>query len=329
MKIGLDKAPAVPAGCYIQHLAKVLQTHAPGHEYVVGAKSFKGFDLYHGLRYGLPLAAHLGRVKSVVTVSNLNFLRYPHLYSLPERLFLLGLYRRALRRAGRVIALSTPAGRELSERLKIDPGRIEVMMPLSAPIPGVAPDTAALEHVRRKYSLPEDFILMLGTVEPRHNHQTVFDALVDAKIPAGVVICGRRTAHSDLLLGYVRERHLAARVEFIYELTPEDLPALFRLARVFAYLPDAAAEASIVPVVEALRTGLPMLLSDTPLNREAAGDAALYVDPERIQSVAGALGELLQNESLRLGMQQRAARRAELFSEYAVAERLIQIYSSL
>lgn len=115
---------------------------------------------------------------------------------------------------------------------------------------------------------------MLGTVEPHHNHEAVLDALPATESTAGVVICGRRTVYSDFLLNYARKRHLATRVDFIYELTPADLPALFRLARVFAYLPDARAEASIVPVVEALRAGLPMMLSDTRLNREAAGDAA-------------------------------------------------------
>ena len=89
-----------------------------------------------------------------------------------------------------------------------------------------------------------------------------------------MVVCGRRTAWSDYLLGYARARRIAARVDFIYELTPSDLPALFRLARVFAYLPDADAEASVVPVVEALRAGLPMVLSDTQVNREAAGGSA-------------------------------------------------------
>lgn len=121
---------------------------------------------------------------------------------------------------------------------------------------------------------------MLGTVEPHHNHEAVLDALAALDSNVGVVVCGRRTVYSDFLLRYARERHLAARVDFIYELTPADLPALFRMARVFAYLPDVRSEASIVPVVEALRAGLPMVLSDTRLNREAAGKAAAYVNPE-------------------------------------------------
>lgn len=329
MKIGLDTAPATPRGTYSQHLANVLARYAPEHEYVVDGKDYRHVDLYHGFKSSLPLSVHLRRVPSVMTVPNLNFLRYPHLYTFAERLFALKLYRRALRRASRVITVSAPAREELSERLRIDPSKIEVVMPLAVPVPRADPSQAELEYVRRKYVLPERFILMLGAVEPRHNHQAVLTALVDAAFPAGVVVCGRRTAWSDYLLDYARARHVAARVDFIYELTPADLPALFRLARVFAYLPDADAEASIVPVVEALRAGLPMVLSDTQVNREAAGNAAAYVRPEAQGEVRAALENALEDEPWRRTMQERERRRAELFSEYAVAERLVQIYTSL
>ena len=587
MKIGFDDTPAAPAGTYSQHLARLLAEYAPEHEYIIDGKRCKEFDLYHGFRPGLPFPVLLRRIPCVMTVHNLNFLRYPHLYSLGERLVLLRLYRRMLRSASRVITVNRDAREELSDRLRIDPGRIEVVMPLAARMPQNPPDGAELEGVRRKYALPRDFVLMLGTVEPRHNQEVLFEALAllrereremletrGAEMPAaaertevraaertgaqagmqsgteagtetgaetgteagaetgrrtgartgeqpaggaaertgeraagrtvesvaeagafaetvarsvrepdgggdlnpenagwrddtasdgvggygdveagaglamrgvgedtpdanrntvaefapagrervrpadgtarsggagtdgtdetagvvgvgeasgaadrgadmsvegvcrsartsvgdagrdvgvsvadagrsdaavaagrrggaetagrpplpqrvGVVVCGRRTAYADFLLGYARERHMAARVDFIYELSPEDLPALFRLARTFVYLPDAEIEASIVPVVEALRAGLPMVLSDTRLNREAAGDAAVYVDPEAVGEVAAALENVLWDETFRSEMRRRERRRAELFSEYAVARRLIDIYTSL
>lgn len=570
MKIGFDDTPAAPAGTYSQHLARLLAEYAPEHEYIIDGKRCKEFDLYHGFRPGLPFPVLLRRIPCVMTVHNLNFLRYPHLYSLGERLVLLRLYRRMLRSASRVITVNRDAREELSDRLRIDPGRIEVVMPLAARMPQNPPDGAELEGVRRKYALPRDFVLMLGTVEPRHNQEVLFEALAllrereremletrGAEMPAaaertevraaertgaqagaetgmetgartgeqpaggaaertgeraagrnaesaadagafaetvarsvrepdgggdlkpenagwrdsvasdgvggygdveagaglamrgvgedtpdanrntvaefapagrervrpaagtvrsggagtagtdetdetagvvgvgeaigaadrgadmavggvcrsartsvgdagrdvgvsvadagrsdaavaagrrggagtdgrpplpqrvGVVVCGRRTAYADFLLGYARERHMAARVDFIYELSPKDLPALFRLARTFVYLPDAEIEASIVPVVEALRAGLPMVLSDTRLNREAAGDAAVYVDPEAVGEVAAALENVLWDETFRSEMRRREGRRAELFSEYAVARRLIDIYSSL
>lgn len=452
MKIGFDDAPAAPAGTYSQHLAKLLAEYAPEHEYIIDGKRCKEFDLYHGFRSGLPFPVILRRIPCVMTVHNLNFLRYPHLYSLTQRLVLLRLYRRMLRSAERLITVNRDAREELSDRLQIDPGRIEVVMPLAVRVPHQAPADAELEAVRRKYGLPRDFVLMLGTIEPRHNHEALFEALFELRerereisdrerrngkeglrpaaegerdktqtrnikrgmqteqspreadggpdlkaedagwrntmpdgvggrgdlevgdaahasifagpespdlnrhaasdfgtaergrlyAPAGettgesnaprrvgVVVCGRRTTYADFLLGYARERHLGAYVDFIYELAPDDLPALFRLARCFVYLPDARIEASIVPVVEALRAGLPMVLSDTQLNREAAGDAAVYVHPEAVGEVAAALENVLWDEAFRHEMRQRERRRAELFSEYAVARRLIDIYSSL
>ena len=393
MKIGFEDTPAAPAGTYSRHLAELLAEYAPEHEYIVDGARYKEFDLYHGFRPGLPLPL-LRRIPSVMTVHNLNFLRYPHLYSLPERLVLLRLYRRALRSASLLITVNRDARAELSERLRIDPGRIEVMMPLAARVPHETPGGAQLEAVRRKYMLPGRFILMLGTVEPRHNHEVLFEAVgslgererairaeglraaqraagpelpglaadrdpgrgaaaaagrggiaayargdapADAAVrPAassaervGIVVCGRRTAYSDSLLEFARGRYMASRVDFIYELSPDDLPALFRLAHAFVYLPDAGIEASIVPVVEAMRAGVPMVLSDTQLNREAAGDAAAYVRPEAAGEVAAALENVLSDANFRREMKACERRRAELFSEYAVARRLIDIYSSL
>lgn len=396
MKIGFEETPAAPAGTYSRHLAELLAEYAPEHEYIVDGARYKELDLYHGFRPGLPLPL-LRRIPSVMTVQNLNFLRYPHLYSLPERLVLLRLYRRALRSASRLITVNRDAREELSERLRIDPGRIEVVMPLAARVPHEPPAGAQLEAVRRKYMLPAEFILMLGTVEERHNHKVLFEAVgslgererairaeglgaaqreavapdpelpglaagrargrgaaaaagrggiatgmrgeapADAAVPpaassaerVGIVVCGRRTVYADSLLEYARGRHMASRVDFIYELSPDDLPALFRLAHAFVYLPDAGIEASIVPVVEAMRAGVPMVLSDTQLNREAAGDAAAYVRPEAAGEVAAALENVLSDVNFRREMKARERRRAELFSEYAVARRLIDIYSSL
>lgn len=124
MKIGFDDTPAAPAGTYSQHLARLLAEYAPEHEYIIDGKRCKEFDLYHGFRPGLPFPVLLRRIPCVMTVHNLNFLRYPHLYSLGERLVLLRLYRRMLRsaspgdygqprRAGRSFRTgcgSTPAG---------------------------------------------------------------------------------------------------------------------------------------------------------------------------------------------------------------------------
>ncbi len=329
MKIGLDKSPAAAQRCYFHHLAALLERHPSRHEYFTEEQSIKNIDLYHGFRNRLPLSVHLRRVKTILTVPDLFFLRHPERYPLLERVFVLSTFRRALRSAERLIALNTPDSEELSQRLSIPPERIEVMLPLGAAVPGVPIPEDRLDIIRRKYDLPDRFILSIGTIEPRRNLETLFEALLAVEEPIHAVICGRRTAYSDFLLGYARSRGMATHVEFIYEPTPEDLPALFRLASIFVSLPDASAHVSIIPVVEAMRNELPMLLSDTAVNRETAADAALYVDPEDVGQVTEALMRLIADKGLCTALRERERRRAELFSEYAVAQRLIEIYSSL
>lgn len=329
MKIGLDTHPAAPAGSCIQHLAKLLAEHAPQHEYIVGCEPDERLDIYHGFRCGVSAVSRRRTAATVLTVTDLRFLRDPRLFGLSERLFRLRRYRRALRSAARVIALNTPAREELIEGARVDPQRVEVMVALGAPVPQAPPDEAELEFVRRKYALPEEFVLMVGAVDERCHHPAVFDALLASGYPADFVVCGRRTPCSDRLLAHARRRHAASRVDFVYEFEPRELAAFFRLARAFVHLPDASDGAAVAPVVGALRAAVPMVLGDTPVNRETAGPAALYVRPGDSAGLAEALERTLSDERLRQELCGRMRCRAELFSERAVALRLAEIYASL
>lgn len=329
MKIGFDAAPPTVPGTYSQHLAKLLVKYAPQHEYVVEGKWNDGVDIYHSYKLMLPFAARMHGARRVVTVLNLNFLRYPHLYSFFDRMVRLRMYRYTCRTADCLITLNRRTKEELSERLRIDERKIKVCLPLAVHPPVETDDEKQAGAIRRKYELPQRFVLMIGVMEPRHNLLDAVEALLELPEDIGLVICGRKTSYSGFLMGYARTAGIASRVEFIYEPTPADLPALFHLAEAFVYLPDASAEASILPVAEALRSGVPLVLSDIPVHREAAADAAVYVDPGDADALASALGCLLGDEAFRRTLVDKELARAELFSEWAVAQRLIDIYSSL
>ena len=329
MKIGLDTHPAAPAESYFQHLAKLLSEYAPQHEYVVGGEEGEAFDIYHGFRCEAPAVSRRGRGVTVLTVSDLRFLHDPRLFDLSERLFRLRRYRQALRSAARVIALNASAREELAEGVRVDPRKIEVVMPLGVSAEQASPSEAELEFVRRKYALPEEFVLMVGEIGDRCRQPAVFEALLATGYPAGFVVCGRRTPCSDRLLAFARKRHAAARVDFVYEFEPRELAAFFRLAQAFVHLPEASAGASVAPVVEALRAEVPMVLSDTPVNREAAGPAALYVHPEDSAGLAVALERTLSDERFRREMRDRERHRARLFAGRAVAQRLSEIHAAL
>lgn len=329
MKIGFDAAsPSVPA-TYSQHLAKLLVKYAPQHEYVVDVKPDEGVDVYHSCKLTLPLSVRMQGARSVITVTNLNFLRYPHMYSFFDRMVRLRMYRYTCRTADCLITLNRRTKEELSERLRIDERKIKVCLPLAVHPPVENSNEKQAETIRRKYELPRRFVLMIGVMEPRHNLLDAVEAMLEIPEDIGLVICGRKTPYSDFLMGYARTAGIASRVEFVYEPTPADLPVLFRMAEAFVYIPDASAEASILPVAEALRSGIPLVLSDIPVHREAAADAAVYVAPGDAEELASALGCVLGDEAFRRALVDKELARAELFSEWAVAQRLIDIYSSL
>lgn len=327
MKIGLESHPAAASGRYAERLYDLLSRHAPEHEYVLDCNNRDDLDLYHG--FGMPPAVRARRTPHVVTVRNLRLLRDPELFSRRERRSLLEPYRAAVRAAARLIVLSDGVRREVAERLAVDADRIEVVLPLAACPPAPDPDGPTLDAVRRKYALPDDFLLAVGTAESRRHLPELLGAMADAGCDRACVVCSRRTPHAERLLARLRRLPDAPRAEFLFEPDPADFPALYRLAYGFVCLPDAAAEASVAPIVEALRAGLPSLLSDVPLHRDAAGDAAVYVRPDEHDELVAALRRLDGDGGLRRALRERALRRAELFSERAVARRLLAIYSDL
>ena len=180
-------------------------------------------------------------------------------------------------RVGRLVTVGAGARDEVIGVLGIAPERVEAVVELGAAMPRRPLLDGKLEYVRRKYGLPRRFVLAVGDAESRCNYKAVFDALLRADRPEGLVVCGRHTAAADRLLAYLRERHLAGRVDFIYEAGEDDRAALFRLACAFVCLHEAGAAPSVGPLVEAMRAGVPMLLNDIPALRDAAGDAAVYV----------------------------------------------------
>lgn len=329
MKIGFDSPPAAFPGTYCQHLVKILAKYAPEHEYLVDEEGLKGVDIYHSFM-SVPSQGLCPRgVRRVVTVADLNFLRYPKMYTFYDRLFRIRLYKRSCRSAERLIAMNRRAKDELSERLGIDSRKIEVVLPLGVhpPVPEIDHDEC--ESIRRKYSLPDRYVMTIGVPESRRNLLGVFDALRDSGTGCALVVCGRRTSYSDFLMKYARATGGAEQLEFVYEPALADLPAIFRMAEVYVAMVAPEVEVSILPVVEAMRSGIPIVLSDTPLHRETAAEAGVYVPADDETELSETLKKLLSDEGFRNCLVERERVRAELFSEYAVAQRLMDIYTSL
>ena len=145
------------------------------------------------------------------------------------------------------------------------------------------------EVIRRKFMLPERYILTLMTVETLGQERMLLDLMAGGRLGADLVLCGRRSFYADMLLRTARDRRLALRTNFIYEYSPEELSAFFRMADGLVYLPRKRGRR----------------------NRLTAGDAARYIACPELDELADTLDAILSDSGLRRQVQGCCLRRVE------------------
>jgi glycosyltransferase involved in cell wall biosynthesis len=289
-------------------------------------------DLFHSPDFTLP---PVWRARALVTVHDLSFLRVPECFPPGLLRYLEAAVPRAVRRADHVVADSHNTRRDLMELLDAPAGKISVVHSgveaRFRPMRGEG-DREALDAVRRKYGLPERFILSVGTVQPRKNYARLVEAFgmlnSQFSIPnCDLVVAGGRGWLYERAYERVEALGLGGRVQFLGFVDDADLPALYNLARAFAF--PSLYEGFGLPPLEAMACGVPVVCSHVSSLPEVVGDAALTVDPLDVEALAAALARLLEDESLRASLAARGLARAARFTWPRAAARLLEIYESV
>jgi glycosyltransferase involved in cell wall biosynthesis len=278
-------------------------------------------DLVHGPHHVTPL---LAPCPTVITIHDLSFIRLPHLFRPANRLYLTVMTRLSARRARRLIAVSAHSAAESAELLGVPMERIDVIYhgvdPIFRPLP-----EDEIEAFRQKQGLPNQFVLSVGTLEPRKNHTRLVEAF--ARIYDGkskLVLVGGKGWLYDNVYAKVEALGLNEAVVFRGYLANEDLPLWYNAATLFAY--PSLYEGFGMPVLEAQACGAPVITSNLPPLPEAAGDAALLVDPRDVEELATNLNRLLTNEPLRSELEERGLARTRQFTWMRTAQETAHSY---
>ncbi len=282
-------------------------------------------DLFHGPAVFLPLAK-LG-FRTVVTIHDLVAFRFPETIPMKYGLYMRLMIRMAVRSADRVIAASLQTRHDLVSRLHVPPKKIAVIHEgLDARFERVK-DPARLAEVRRRYGLREPYILFVGNLEPRKNLVRLIQAfgLLKARaFPHQLVLAGKRGWLFRPIFESVERLGLGQEVLFTGYVPPEDLPALYALADVFAF--PSLYEGFGLPVLEAMACGTPVITARTGSLPEVAGEAAWYVDPWDVEALAEGLAQLLNNWETRTELVARGALQVKRFSWAKTADATLRIY---
>jgi len=244
-------------------------------------------------------ASVAGRVRTVVTVHDLSFVRHPECFGLAKRQYYRTAIGRGARLAHTVIADSVSARSDLVELAGVSPEKICVI-PLGVE-PELRPvrDDRVLQIVRKKYSLPDRFILFLGTIEPRKNIVRIVEAFASLRerLPHHLVIAGRKGWKYQDVFRAVNRLRLESNVHFPGRIAEQDVAALYSLADIFVW--PSLYEGFGLPVLEAMACGVPVVTSNTSSLPEVAGSAAIMVDPLSTEEIAGAIMRLVEDAPLR------------------------------
>ena len=268
----------------------------------------------------------LGRLglPSVITAHDMAIYRHPEWFPGRQALSVRVIVPRSMRRAGAIVAVSRNTARDVAELFDVPAERLHVVAegvgPRYRPLAG-----EEMADVRRRYDLPERFVLFVSTIEPRKNLDTLLRAWAGLPQRPPLVVAGgwgwRYEGTRSLLDEVGGEVRLLGPVE------PLELPALYNLATCLAH--PAWYEGFGLTPLEAMACGTPVVASNASSLPEVVGDAALTVDPADVEGWTDALRRLLDDPGLREELKGRGLERASSFTWSQAATATWQVFDQV
>lgn len=277
-------------GRLVQKCWKTL--HWPPFDWLAGRA-----DVYHFPNFIIP---PLTAGRTVVTIHDVSFLRYPELAETRNLAYLKARIAATIKRADAIITDSRFSAGEIIELLHADPGRV-FPIPLGVAPQLNAPSPEAVALMRRQRGLQRPYLLTVGTLEPRKN--TVFLARVFEAMrtfEGDLVIAGMRGWKYKPILERLRSSPRQSAIRYLDYVSNEELPALYAGAELFLF--PSLYEGFGFPPLEAMRCGTPVLASAAGSLPEVLGDGARLIKEFDAERWVGEASRLLTDNTLRQEM---------------------------
>lgn len=294
-------------------------------EYALG-----NVDIVHSTTFCAP-KFRSPKKRMVETIYDLTFLTHPECHQKQNIDHCLKGTKNAIEYADALIAISEHTKSDLINYLNAPPDLITVTPLAADPDYRAITDSSMLDEVRNKYKLPRQFVLFVGSLEPRKNVKTLLKAYAALSAPVkkefSLVIAGAKGWLNSDIPELVKELGIKDRTVFPGFIDMADMNALYSAASLFVY--PSLYEGFGLPILESMACGTPVITSNTSSMPEVAGDAARLIDPTDTDELASALASILMDESCRKKMRQMGLERASLFSWEKCARETLAVYEKV
>ena len=281
--------------------------------------------LFHGIAGVLPSKMSSYKIPSVVSIFDLTYLHYPKNFNFFDRMRYHAKTRRSCQVAKRVIAVSEYANLDIVDNYGVSADKVCVAYP------GVDErylreiNDKELNDVKRKYGLPEKFIVSAGRIVRHRNALQALQALEQLGDKAiKLVLLGKSTDYYDEVKNYAAQHKMSNQITHISRASAADLPAIYHLA--LACVMPSRYESFAMPIIEAQCCGTPVVAATGSCMEEVGGDGALYVSPDDVNALADALGRVISDNALRNQLIERGKVNAQRFTRQAMADAIIACY---
>jgi len=282
-------------------------------------------DGYHGLSGEIPIQFRKNSIPKIVTIHDLIFLSHPYYYNFWDRVIYRLKFKYAVNTANHVIAISKQTKSDIVKYFKVDPNKITVIYQGCNKAFKQHYSKEEKEEVRNKYNLPKEYIINVGTLQDRKNALAAVEAINGTG--HHLVLVGNEKKYAAKIHTYIKVYSLQNQVTFLKNIVVKELAILYQNATVFCY--PSFCEGFGIPIIEAMYSNIPVIVTKDGCFPEAAGPDAIYIDPNNPREIREKLDWVFENPEERKKIAEKGYAYVQRFSDKNVGEQLTNLYKTV
>lgn len=291
------------------------------------------FDLLHSLNSELPL---YGNVKTVVTIHDLKYIKYPHFFndfSIIKSRYLKYTMKKGAEKANKIIAISQSTKKDIINLLGIEREKTKVIYEASnLELYFQKNYNISNDKILKKYSIKKPYFLYVGEKRPHKNLEGLIKAFAIFKEKydkwnTHLIIVGKRYSSYNKYMTKVESLGVAKNLIFTGFIFDEYLKALYSEAEILLLV--SFYEGFGIPILEAMECGTPVITSNVSSMPEVAGDAAILINPYNIQEIVEKMNNIMNSSILKKQLIESGFKRVKQFSWITTARQTLKVYKEI
>lgn len=341
-------------GNYSRGLVRALAKYYPNNEYYIfdknppvqeneNVKHIKGFgpgwwyrsfgtkisaqkndiQVYHGLSNEIPFGMNHSKIKTVCSIHDLIFLKYPKQYPFVDRFFYNLKTAYAIRNSDKIIAISKQTKNDICEFYKTDCSKIEVVYQTCHPEFLIRNSEEEINLFKKKHCIPSDYLLYVSSFQERKNHSYLLEEYQNSNCKLPLVLAGNAGPTLEDCLKKINDLNIKNQVFIFNALSLKDLIKLYQGSHLFLY--PSISEGFGIPLLEALESGIPTVSLNEPVYKEIVGEAGVYAQNKK-GDFGAAIHLGLQNRD---SLKQKTAVEKAKFTDKIMAKSIHKVYQNI